>query len=262
MSRIVFFAHYDWQAEVKRYVVHYLERLREVSDEMVFLSTSPLPRQQIDKVSGLVARTILRENVGYDFGMWQHAIQAVAWSGHDELVLTNSSVVGPIYPLAPLFSRMATVACDFWGMTESAEIAPHLQSYFLVFRKPVLESPPFRAFWNSVLPYRDKNQLIRSYELGLSVFLRDQGFTSAALVPSSAAPKRWLPRLLPVAHPNPTLCWPMTTLKLGMPFVKLELLRDNPRGIDLRPIHQAIEKAGYDLSLIEFDRASPTKRQR
>jgi hypothetical protein len=53
------------------------------------------------------------------------------------------------------------------------------------------------------------------------------------------------------------LCWPMTTLMLGMPFVKLELLRDNPRGIDLRPIYEAIKKAGYDLSLIEINQTIP-----
>ena len=43
-------------------------------------------------------------------------------------------------------------------------------------------------------------------------------------------------------------------LKKGMPFVKVELLRDNPIGIRLGPVYKALSKTNYDLNLISFDR--------
>ena len=39
-----------------------------------------------------------------------------------------------------------------------------------------------------------------------------------------------------------------------MPFIKVELLRENPVGARLGPIYKILEKMNYDLSLIEFDR--------
>ena len=57
-------------------------------------------------------------------------------------------------------------------MTDSFEIRWHVQSYFLVIKRRALQSLAFSQFFNAVLPYRDKDQVIRSYELGLTRFLR------------------------------------------------------------------------------------------
>jgi hypothetical protein len=37
-------------------------------------------------------------------------------------------------------------------------------------------------------------------------------------------------------------------------LVKVELLRDNPYSADLDKVYAAIDRTGYDRSLIEFDR--------
>jgi lipopolysaccharide biosynthesis protein len=37
------------------------------------------------------------------------------------------------FPLDGIFDSTTVRDCDFWGITESTKIAPHLQSYFLVF---------------------------------------------------------------------------------------------------------------------------------
>lgn len=254
MRRLALFAHFDAQAEVKRYIVHYLAALRTVCDDIVFVSTSPLPPAEVAKVAPFAGTVHLKDNVGLDFGMWRHALERVELAAWDELVLANSSVFGPLAPLADVFSRMAAKPCDFWGMTNSHEIAAHLQSYFLVFRRAALDSDAFRRFWESVLPYRNKQQIIRTYEVGLSTFLVENGLRPALVAPLDDLPlpiwrrrKRWLTE-------NATLGVPHLVLEAGVPFVKVELLRDNPRGVPLGPVYRSMRERGYDLGMVEFDR--------
>src|SRR5687768_7677270 len=103
MRRLALFAHYDPDSEVKPYILYYLERLRVDCARIVFISTSPLPEAEIEKLESRADRVLLKENVGLDFGMWQYAVERENLTGYDELVLTNSSIFGPIYPLTPIF---------------------------------------------------------------------------------------------------------------------------------------------------------------
>ncbi len=254
MKRLVIFAHFDAQNEVKRYVEFLLAELRRACDRIVFVSTSPLPPAELAKLEPTCAETLMKDNAGFDFGMWQHALARTDLAAWDEVVLVNSSIFGPLAPLAPILERMSRAECDFWGMTESEEIAPHLQSYFLVFKRAAVAAPAFRAFWDSVLPYRDKRQVIYSYEVGMTRFLSENGLRRAAFVHvGDLDPPRWSRRRY-WRECNPTCFYPTLVLAAGMPFVKIELLRDNPASVPLTPVFRAMEQAGFDLDLIEFDR--------
>ncbi len=66
---LAIYAHYDAKNEVKRYVVFFLRCLREWCDRIAFVSTSPLPPAELDKVRPFCAETFLTENLGYDFSM-------------------------------------------------------------------------------------------------------------------------------------------------------------------------------------------------
>ena len=261
MKRSAIFAHYDGQGEVKPYVLTLLRGLREVCDEIFFVSTAQLSDSELQKVNFCCSRAELRANAGFDFGMWQHALAALDLTSVDELVLTNSSVFGPIYPLAPIFARMAEEACDFWGMTDNFEIRWHVQSYFLVLKKRALSFSGFSRFFSAVLPYRDKDQVIRSYELGLTQFLCEGGLRPAAFVPVAS----WLSSPIRKARlcaqrRNSTLYHPEALLAAGMPFVKAQLLRDNPARISLTRVLAAMQATGYDMSSIQFDRPPPERR--
>lgn len=260
--RLAIFAHYDAEGRVRPYVIRHLAALREVCARTIFVSTSPVDGSRA-LLEPLVDEIRLRDNAGYDFGMWADAIAELPEC--DELVLTNSSVFGPLRSLSTLFAEMADRACDAWGITENYDHAWHLQSYFLVFRKSALASEAFRRFWKSVLPYRDKEQVIRAYEVGLSKFLVENGLELQALVPHArlwmTGASEWM-RPLYRGLGNLTCLAPMQLLHHGMPYVKVELLRDNPARVDLRPVWRALDMAGYDRALVEFDRptASSTRR--
>jgi lipopolysaccharide biosynthesis protein len=260
MNRLAIFAHFDAENEVKPYVAYYLDRLRELCTRVVFVSTSRLGDRALEGLWPRVDHVISCENTGWDFGMWKQATEQMNLAGADELVLTNSSVFGPIFPLAPIFERMADEPCDFWGMTDNFEWRWHLQSYFLVFRRAVIESEAFRLFWSSVLPYRNKGAVVMSYELGLTQFLVDSGFRPGAFLPTESWTswgdrrrmdlwRRW----------NPTLFHPARLLSHGMPFVKVGLLRDNLGEVRLDPVYRAMAQAGYDLEFVKFDRPAPPR---
>jgi rhamnosyltransferase len=254
VRRIAIFAHFDAQHEVKRFVYQHLQSLRLVCESILFVSNSPLAPADVTKLEQLCAGVLVRENTGYDFSMWQHGLAKVALTDWDELVLTNSSVFGPIFPLQGVFSRMQDSDSDFWGMTENTEFARHLQSYFLVFRRRLLAAPAFVAFWGGVLPYRDKYQTIRSYEIGLTTYFREQGFRAASFIPPGSFSRRWPRRKVY----DLTLSCPLELLKAKMPYLKAALLRDNPKGVNLAALYSAADEAGYDRSLIQFDRARGT----
>lgn len=255
MKRLTLFAHYDGQSEVKDYVLEYLKCLRSVSDRVIFISTSALPVEQQARAGKFCDEVILKDNVGFDFSMWQLGIRQVALSDYDELLLTNSSIFGPLRPLEPYFEEMSQSPCDYWGMTESIQIANHIQSYFLVLKRPVLESDSFQSFFDAVLPFKDKSQTIRSYEVGLSVMLNEAGFVGAPYVEfQDLFPTGALGKLFKFKKRNPTCFYPLRLIEHGMPFVKVEVLRDNPAHVSLGPLKRLLQRAGYGEELIQFDR--------
>ena len=255
MKRLAIYAHYDAQREVKRYVTYYLAKLAEVSERVDFVSTAGLPSVELDKTRTHCERALTRPNVGYDFGMWKRVLDELPLDEWDEVVLTNSSVFGPVFPLRQMFDAMADADCDFWGATDNYEMGWHLQSYFLVFRRSALASEAFARFWASMLLYEDKDQVIRSYELGLSTYLVEAGLRGRAYLPAATLFPAWpLDLLIKYKRRNPTTYHPVRLLRRGLPFIKTELLRDNPGRVPLAPVFRELDRTGYDRDLIQLDR--------
>ena len=251
MKRLAIFAHYDNSDEIQPYIVFHVRALREVCDEVIFVSTARLSDIETSKMRKHCANIILKENVGYDFGMWKHAFEGIDVNAWDELVLTNSSVFGPIFPLRESFDTMAGDPCDFWGMTGSCEIAWHLQSYFLVFRRHVLHSPVFAQFWRSVLPHEDKSVIIRNHEVGLTGLLEKHGFRAGQLTDLERLRAFRIRRmLLGRSRRNPVIFYPVQVIRCGMPYLKVAHFRDNPRNLRLDKLCCAVERCGYDRALL------------
>ncbi len=239
--RLALYAHYNTRPLVARHVLYYVEQLHHVGFQICFISNSPLSAASENALLACCRRIIQRENVGFDFSMWQQALAGYDLAHIDELLLTNSSIIGPLRPLEPLWESPLIDRCDFWGLTDNCELSAHLQSYFLVFRRRVVASECFARFWAAVLPYAEKDQVIRNYEVGLTRWLDQHGFTWAPLFPREAIrrlyrqryslPHRIRDRLdkrgLPGA--NTTLRYPQILIEAGMPFLKAALLQPGNR---------------------------------
>gem|GEM_PF-841805 len=179
VKRLCLFAHFDKDNIVDEYVLFYLRDIRKVADRIVFVSASPLAAETISRLKNICDSVIIRKNEGYDFAGWQTALKSETLKDFDELILCNDSVYGPLLPLERVFGAMREESCDFWGITSSYDIAYHIQSYFLVFKKTVLDSAVFQKFWESTNIPQSKKQVIRLCEIGLSQTLFSAGFKAS-----------------------------------------------------------------------------------
>jgi len=280
MKRAVIFAHYDKDGIVDPYVLYYLEALKSISDHIVCVSTASLSQEEVKKLSASCNRVIVRENEGYDFMSYKRGLQTLEGQQYEEILFCNDSVYGPIFDLEPIFSEMTHADCDFWGMTESSEIAYHLQSYFMLFKKSAIESDAFQAFWEEVTSLENKEEIISRYEVGLTTSLQNSGLKARSyammettplqkliLFGRKLTPGRILKKLISLSkgsssvsslrHINITLTfWEDLLTKAKMPFIKVSLLRDNPNNVPLDHIYDVIAShSSYDTELIKRHQA-------
>ena len=263
MKRLALYAHYGPKPQVAKYVFHYLQQLRLLDFQITFISNSVISRESEDELRKYSAHIITRENTGYDFAMWQRGLAESDLAQFDELLLTNSSIIGPLHPLVDLWKNPAVADGDFWGLTDNDEMEVHLQSYFLVFQPRVFHSARFAEFWRSVLPYQDKFQIIRSYEIGLTKWLAEGGFKWQAAFPRDhirnlsrgkrnlfTAVQRRICGDAPWQN-NTTVAQPDILYQAGMPFLKLALLKES--GLDFTPrmAFDLLQKANLAAPVLE-----------
>lgn len=122
---------------------------------------------------------VCRPNEGYDFGSWAAAFYLIPQLlDVDFLLQVNDSIVGPFWGLDAIVENFENSYGDIWGLVRSRQHFPHIQSYFVGYKRDVLKSAAFSAFWSSVRPQKTKRNVIDRYELGLSSILRREGFVS------------------------------------------------------------------------------------
>jgi lipopolysaccharide biosynthesis protein len=242
MRDFCLFAHFDKGDKVDDYVLHYLKHIRELNFSIVFVSTARLPRSEADRVRSHCFDVILRENVGLDFGSWAAGLAKHEAAIDGRLLLANDSVYGPIGSLMAAIHRLTSSPADFYGFVESMEIAPHLQSWFLLFEPVVVRDPALTAILSRSYAAMSKQQIIVQGEVDLTRRLVGAGFRYNALYRSSQA--SFVERSL-LGNPSHFL-WQELLFEEGIPFLKVELLRDNPA---------ALEKAETILAAV--DRLDP-----
>lgn len=190
VRRLAVTAHYDPEGHVAPHVRHHLAALVEAFDSVVVVTTANLTDAARSWLVQRV-RLIERENAGYDFWSYKVGLDASGdLTSYDEVAICNDTFVGPLVPWRQVISNMDTVEADFWGLTRSEEITPHLQSYFMVFRPAALVSPAFQTFWSQMEPVSDRDEVIRRYEIGLSQVLERAGLRAAAYFEPTSADRR------------------------------------------------------------------------
>lgn len=184
--------------------------------EVHYYSDNELSPEAKYKLGSVCASSNGRHHGAYDFGSWAKIISELGWdylNNFDELILINDSCYGPFYDLAKISDEMSARPCDFWGMTSNSEIAFHIQSYFIAFKKPILADLEFQKFWANVCPQASYKEVVRQYEIGLSHMLIERKY----------APSTWLNSRL---DENLTL-FPLTTVRdHDMPLIKVKCFSD------------------------------------
>ncbi len=222
---VCLFAHYAPDGRVHASVLHYLAQLRRCGLAVHIALSGTLrlleaDRGKLDRL-GVVAHT--RVNQGLDFGAWQYLLRAGCARDASSVVLCNDSVFGPVQALAPIFETMQRRRHDVWGMIESHEISWHLQSWFLCLTEAALARPAIARIFDLPFAQMSRAEIILHGEIGIGTAIRAEGLDWGACLPDA---RRGLRRLI-AANPM-HLDW-LTVLRSGrVPFIKVELLRDNP----------------------------------
>lgn len=255
-NRLVVMAAYDPDGELAEHVRFQIEAWQGECRRLIFVTTSQLTPSARDWLDGR-AELIERDNVGYDFYSYRTGLLAAGeLSGYDQVVICNDTYIGPLVGFADLFHAMEGADYDFWGITTSRELKPHVQSFFVVFSATVTASEAFAAFWQEMTPLSDRRTVVRRYEVGLSRKLKAAGFRFGGYfhstpaewrrararviwwalrrpdVPAGLVPrwrKRWDYARTP---PNPMITMADSALAGGrLPLVKIEALRHDPYGL-------------------------------
>ena len=229
--RTAVFASFSGDGRLKETVLHYLRGLREVVDNVVFVANNPVLPDEAAKLDGLVRLAVFRNHGCYDFGSYKigwneaKALGLLDPDVCDELVVCNDSCYGPVFPFSETFAEMdrrnreakPEDRFDFWGMTAHELFRrPHVQSYFYVFGKAVLEARTLDRFFDKMDEFRERGQVVFFCETALSAALTASGHRFAALVPEEFSKE----------HGSPPIKFPVTLLSSWrMPLLKAKTLR-------------------------------------
>ncbi|MEL7976922.1 CDP-glycerol glycerophosphotransferase family protein [Isoptericola sp. F-RaC21] len=210
VRRVCLFAGYDPDGLVDDYVVAYVRELARHAD-VYYLADADIAPEELDKLAGHTKGAWAERHGEYDFGSYARLADRVGWSTleqYDEMLLVNDSGY-LLRPLDDVFARMDGRACDWWGLQATKgmhrtrkvpvnqfyEPIPmesvrgplldrfeqdytydfHVGSYFLAYRRPVIENPAFRRYLASVTKQEIKRSVVQKYEIGLTRWLVHQG---------------------------------------------------------------------------------------
>lgn len=208
--RYAVFAGYSADGSVAPYVLRYLSGLKAVTDGIVYITDSPLSPEAQKQVAPYVIHGEYQRHGEYDWGSYKRGynwLKAKNLLRHaDELIFANDSAYAPLQTFRPMFNQMRSRSeLDFWGNTQNQRFNPHLQSYFLVFRRPVIMSKSFAAFLNGVKAQPDHSLYITEYEIKLTPFLQNLGYKWDSYIPdfATAIAARQTPGTIPNAAPKP-----------------------------------------------------------
>lgn len=184
-KRICLFAGFDARAKVADYAIYYIKALSRISD-VYYWGEFTADDSERAKLEPYCKGVYFQEHNKYDFGSWQELVKAIGREQietYDEVILANDSCYGPLFDLGDLFEEMDRREVDFWGLSMAHLQHIHLQSYFMVLKKPVIKSDVFYDFLASVKPEKNHRMICAQYEQRFTYILNKAGFKFDALIP-------------------------------------------------------------------------------
>jgi SAM-dependent methyltransferase len=234
-NHLCFFAHFDHDGRIADHVVHYVSELQAAGFDVIFVTASRPSSSELAKVAPYVLKSIVRNNIGHDFGSWVEAYRQHPGDPRRLLLLCNDSVYGPLWDLKKTLAELVSVEADFYGMVMSNEHVRHIQSWFMLFTPQAHQSRAFRNLMTSRPDIRSRQDVIENIELRLTKILESNGLRSHAL---------YDPRRLnspPNIASNPShFLWQQLLEIYGVPFIKIALLQSNPMQLNLAAVPEVV----------------------
>lgn len=233
-SKVAIVASWTPTPVMSRSLSQYLFELEEIGFPSLVVNASGLGEDLVwphGKPNSTVIAT--RPNVGYDFGSWADALDHFPGiRGFDEVLLTNDSMVGPFEPLTEISEAMEDSGADLFALTENQQHGRHMQSFFVNFRGGILEERPWRNFFADVQQKASKDDIVQTYELGLTRTAQRYGYSWSVMFTTE---------VLEGGGGNPTFERWRLLLDRGVPMVKRSLVTHPQYPATMAEIEAAVQ---------------------
>ena len=217
---------FESEARLQEYKLRFLQALSSLVDDVIVVVNGQLHDDDIKSLENY-GRVLTRDNKGYDTAAFREGIFAFGkekLKDYDQLLLVNDTNIGPMRDLSQVFREMADKRLDFWGISFGEEqedvtkenpygyIPKHLQSYFLVIEKLMLNDDAFYEYWRHLTDTDSREKAIGRHETRFTKHFADLGYRFDAVVQEYEDSAMYI-------HP-------LKMLKAGSPLVKYTALKN------------------------------------
>ena len=217
---------FESEARLQEYKLRFLQALAPLVDDVIVVVNGQLHDDDINTL-GVYGKVLTRDNEGYDTAAFREGIFAFGkdkLKDYDQLLLVNDTNIGPMRDLSQVFQEMADKQLDFWGISFGEEqedvtkenpygyIPKHLQSYFLVIEKLMLNDDDFYEYWTHLTDTDSRDKAIGRHETRFTKHFADLGYRFDAVVQEYEDSAMYI-------HP-------LKMLKAGSPLVKYTALKN------------------------------------
>ena len=226
MERLLLYVHFNKFNDISEHVLYQLEKMRPLFNKVVFISNSPLTPNRVQKLKDdLVDEVLLRKNIGFDFAALRDGMKLEGFEKlktYDSITFMNDTCFGPLWDLEPIYQRFEKdEQVDFWGMTnfrQTKDFPEHIQSYYLSFKKNVVNSTVFQDFWQQIQDYTNVQDVIEHYETQVTTNLTQAGFRYRTVFDTLQADDTGM------LYPDFSYYNPTAILKHRVPFIKVKTI--------------------------------------
>ena len=216
---VLIYLAYCARGELSRFQIRSIKEYASLGYRIILVINSGAYDRIIDPGENPSVIQITRENIGFDFGGWKHAIRIIGGlRSVRSVTFTNDSLIGPLSTKSslPLRILIEKHSADAVFMTQNTEIKKHFQSFFFTFKKKALEKGALSIIGNA--PYlNNKDRVIRELEVPLSTRIENLGVSTGILFPIPEAE---------LSIKNPTIHYWRKLITNGFPFVKVTLITE------------------------------------
>lgn len=185
MRRLVIFSFYDEHGVVDAYIEYLLEDLKNCAEKIIIVINGEVLPEGMMRLRKYADEVIVRKNTGFDGSAYKEAIinyvtpeKLYDW---DEVVFCNDTFFGPFLPFDSIFKVMEKSMADFWGLNRvEGKLFSHIQSYFMVFRKRIIEEEKLVEFLKNSINSEStsREEAFISFEVKLYKYLTKCGYRS------------------------------------------------------------------------------------
>lgn len=198
--RYAVYVFYDRDGIADEYNFYFLSELKKEVEHLLVICNGGVTEEGKRRFEAIADEVLLRENEGFDITAYKIGILKPGWEKlkeYDEVIVTNSTMFGPLYPFSEMFSKMAAKDVDFWGITNFHRvpfdpfrtirygyIPKHVQSFFMVYRKSLHQSAEFQNYWSGLPQIKSYEEAIGFFEAVFTKEFEEKGFSWAVYADS------------------------------------------------------------------------------